>query len=900
MPPTDTPRRADVSPERENQHKTGNDLPDRYDVVVGGYQFSQNTAGISLSAFAAMISPNAMTLFTRYPAFGAGLPPSLFVGDGLNDAIFQGMPADISPRFNGLGNRAARWLQSEREQTQKFLRDERSHQPLVYKNGLSAKWLSQVLEAWSRQFDAEAIMEPLAAARRGTSRFRGAGDGFSCSCFRTNFLPASIFIQLLYTTSHIWKETGESHDSSFTPGKRASRSHTIDYNRSRISHGRLVGGRRNTATSKTKPGKKPAAGKKPSQSSAKPKTAEPKTLLTNPGFENGTDAPQGWEQGADIPGVTYLWDKSVAHTGKASLCLKKTARRYFPVAQWFQTVPCKPNAVKIKISGWIKAEGVTKATLDAQFTEEGGTNTHKWAAYIGAKNSGDPPADHDWKLVEGEADVPAGTKEVTVALQIWGPGTVWLDDIRADFVTEADENKNDNKTEGKTKDKAADRSDKPTDKSSKSGDRPINTNGISNNRLKDSRVAWLQANAVPIRSLDPDAADFTDLMPLIAMIGKARVVQLGEQSHGDGATFAMKCRLARFLHEKCGFDVLAWESGLFDCQQMEAALHTALPLQAAIERGIFPIWSVSGQVTPIFRYARSTYATPHPLIMAGFDCQFSTNDSALRFAHALDALQQTAQQASIPLVTPAQWNAAQQMTKQVSEEKERTLPAQVQAGRDAIQALGIALADNKTALQKADSRQEVDFWRQSLRSLLAFVDVAQQNQSGQPENINVRDHAMAENLLWLVHDRYPNKKIIVWAASFHLMRNASQVESLDKSVDYASTVPMGQTVYDALKDEVYTIAFTAYQGAQGNPFFGEHPLTHARPDTFESLCHSVSKSYLLVDLRHLPSDSWLRQPVDARPLGYSPMRARWPDVFDAILFTDRMFPSAANGRLPKT
>lgn len=63
--------------------------------------------------------------------------------------------------------------------------------------------------------------------------------------------------------------------------------------------------------------------------------------------------------------------------------------------------------------------------------------------------------------------------------------------------------------------------------------------------------------------------DFSDLMPLKALIGSARVVALGEQSHGDGSTFKAKCRLVRFLHQEMNFDVLAWESGLFDCRRVD-------------------------------------------------------------------------------------------------------------------------------------------------------------------------------------------------------------------------------------------------------------------------------------------------------------------------------------------
>src|SRR5262245_21383393 len=90
---------------------------------------------------------------------------------------------------------------------------------------------------------------------------------------------------------------------------------------------------------------------------------------------------------------------------------------------------------------------------------------------------------------------------------------------------------------------------------------------------REARIAWLKDNAVTVQSIDPDDSDdFSDLEPLKQLIGDARVVALGEQSHGDGAVFYAKGRLIKFLHEQMGFDVLAWESGMFDCREVDRAI----------------------------------------------------------------------------------------------------------------------------------------------------------------------------------------------------------------------------------------------------------------------------------------------------------------------------------------
>jgi RNA polymerase sigma-70 factor (ECF subfamily) len=184
------------------------------------------------------------------------------------------------------------------------------------------------------------------------------------------------------------------------------------------------------------PSKRPNAsqGARPAQKGSAGKEEETKSILKNCGFErgaSGASAPESWTTGARVAGVRYHWDQTVAHGGRASLHLKKTAQRYFPIAQCFQEVKRTGNVPRLKVGAFVKAEKMTKAILDVQFA--GGDGTHQWAVYIGAKESGDPPATHDWKWYEGVVNIPEGTTKLIVAAQIYGPGDVWFDDVVADY-----------------------------------------------------------------------------------------------------------------------------------------------------------------------------------------------------------------------------------------------------------------------------------------------------------------------------------------------------------------------------------------------------------------------------------------------------------------------------------
>jgi len=404
---------------------------------------------------------------------------------------------------------------------------------------------------------------------------------------------------------------------------------------------------------------------------------------------------------------------------------------------------------------------------------------------------------------------------------------------------------------------------------------------------------WLAANAHPIRSLSVADHDFSDLQPLKAAIGSSRVVLLGEQSHGDGTTFLAKARLIAFLHEEMGFDVLAWESGLWDVHQVWRHVQAGEDVLTASRRGIFGVWTKSEQALPTLDYVKSTLGSAHPLEMAGFDNQ--TTGTLADDSLAL-LMRDFARRIGSPVADDPAWPAAAATLTHLAQTAD--FDAKPSAA-DQARLLGLLGALRADAAAKAAADDDARFWAQSLESLASFAQMmwtAAPGSFGGQDN-NVRDTQMARNLVWLADAWYPGRKIIVWAASAHIARDVVQLRQAGGTqVFTAWNVHMGGEAYQSLGTQMYAIGFTAGTGAFGPYSVAPSPLPAVRPASLEARFAEAGLVNAFVDFRSRPAGGEWLQNVYARPFGYGDLQGDWTRVLDGMIYTRDMVPSTTATR----
>ncbi|MFD0941326.1 erythromycin esterase family protein [Pedobacter boryungensis] len=387
---------------------------------------------------------------------------------------------------------------------------------------------------------------------------------------------------------------------------------------------------------------------------------------------------------------------------------------------------------------------------------------------------------------------------------------------------------------------------------------------------------FVEKNLNIIRSIDPDSTDFTDVEVIGNAIGNSRIVMLGEQDHGDAPTFLAKTRLIKYLHEKKGFNVLAFESDFFALNEGWDHLDKQkTTINNFIQQNIFSIWTSCTQCENLFyNYVSESFGTNNPITISGFDSQFDGGYSNNLKKYIDDFFKVN----DIPFIKSKSYI-------------DNFLPFidSIKISKDvAKQTLFIKQID--TIFKQISKKWEGSF------ELLVLHNLQESSKNGisfltkAKDYKELRDKQMAENLKWLVNQKFPNQKIIVWAHSAHILKNREFIKSKSSNENWTN---MGHffTRDSLLNQQTYIVGFSSKYGTAGRITIpNTYKVVLPIKNSFEDWMNDNIK-YAFVDFkrfRNLNPNSFEYFNMKGKYHIYN--EAVWTQVFDGIFYIKDMYP----------
>lgn len=357
-------------------------------------------------------------------------------------------------------------------------------------------------------------------------------------------------------------------------------------------------------------------------------------------------------------------------------------------------------------------------------------------------------------------------------------------------------------------------------------------------------VSWMKQQAVVLDTAEAGHG-FTDLQPLKEIIADARVVGLGETSHGTREIFQMKHRLLEFLVTEMGFTVFAmesfWSHGLAINDYVLYGKGDLNRLMA----GEYDVWHTR-EVLALIEWMRTYNANPDhrkKVKFYGADIQDSIvgAEYVTRYLEKVDPdfIKQVGQVLSIlrgQRVFGIIYRYSQQECTALKNQMNEFL---------------LHFDLKKEAYVQKSSEREWREVRHLVRYLQQFVSYAVAGVANSYDALDLRDQAMAENIRWILDNEPAGTRIVYWAHNYHI--TAAQYPTY-------SSVPMGMYLKQVLGRDYISIGFEFNRGTfqardstpSQTPGVMRSFTLDSIPGSFAAAMARTGIPIFLLDLRRIP------------------------------------------------
>ncbi len=413
----------------------------------------------------------------------------------------------------------------------------------------------------------------------------------------------------------------------------------------------------------------------------------------------------------------------------------------------------------------------------------------------------------------------------------------------------------------------------------------------SEKEMNDRKILnrFLDDNLVEIKTINLNESKTSDLAFLKNIIGNAEIVLLGEQDHGDGTAFIAKAKIINFLHEEMGFNVLAYESDFYACNINGDLFKEKKISVTEFKKSLWNFWTFGKEIQPFYEYLENENHSDNPLFLTGFDCQYFNciNDKDFK-ENYLNFIK-----TSIPSEISSQddYKAFETTLFDLLSK-----PNNYKFSREK-QTVFFETMNKIIKIKESNHSKDEDFFFQEMRNLKGH---AEYKWCSQDNKHIIRDCQMADNIKWLYEHKFKGEKIIVWAHSFHTLKNMSCLFPEDVIAEYdAEGINhnwignlMGEILYREYEDKIYSIAFITYEGKYNEKAykynFEETTDIISEVNSLESMIHSKSIAYGFIDLKNPHINRENPDFIMSGDCHNEATKANWQQVFDGLFYIDKM------------
>jgi erythromycin esterase len=523
-------------------------------------------------------------------------------------------------------------------------------------------------------------------------------------------------------------------------------------------------------------------------------------------------------------------DSSVFYSGRQSMRISSaTTVASTDYAGAAQFVPANLfRSTKLHLSGFVQTQGVTGfATLWLQVY---GAQTQ--ISFTDLEPSA-PTGTSGWRRYDVYADLTSDAAQVGFGIRLVGNGTAWFDGLAVD-------------ADG-------------------------NALSLSAGPPRRDQLQWIRQNTIPFTTLDPGVND-AELAPLQKIVGNARIVGLGEGTHGTSEFFRMKSRIVSYLARNMGFTIFAIEANMPEAYQMNNYVLNGVGDPKQLLTGMyFWTWNTQEVLDMVTWMRQFNLSGQGRIEFLGFDMQFAAAAMAnvTAFVSRVD-----------PQTMGTVANYYQAMLPVPNEEFGLPTPAQTSVAANAAQAVLQLLQSKRATYILQQPAADVDW---AIQNANIVVQAIEDQQSG----VSYRDQQMAVNVEWIASQN-PGARIVLWAHDGH-------IEKAPGAMGGALARYFGSD-YVALGSFFHAGVYTAVNSTS----LGPNVAVASFPGSLEYMFHQTRIPRQILNL-HLaqpsdPASSWLFGSFWDRMIGAVAepgfaLDSALTQEFDAIVYFDQTTPS---------